>query len=314
MNILLLAPHFYGYHSVIKAEIERQGNICDSYLYPNSFLYKFFSFVFRDPSFIKPYLIWHFHHYLKKINKNYDYILVIKGSVLPSKCIMDFLRSNPQSKTVLYIWDDINLDQGELDVMHLFDRVLSYNPQDCKKYNLVFRPMFYDQSLCLNVSEKPIDLFYIASYRHNRMTFIKKVMDDVGKRQVKSLIVLRCSIFYYLSRISNIKYLKYLKIKPIPYYDMMKYLSKSKCSIELCRPNQESLSTRSFEALFTKTKVVTTNQSIKGYDFYNENNILVVDEKSPHIDLEWINRPYQDVPNEILSNYSLKKFVKDLLS
>ena len=102
-------------------------------------------------------------------------------------------------------------------------------------------------------------------------------------------------------------------LTPMKYDVMINYLGKAKCCVELCRPHQKSLSTRSFEALGTRTKVITTNQSIKNYDFYNPQNILVVDENNPIIPADWINEPYTNIKDEILNRYTLQYFVRTLL-
>lgn len=314
MNVLLIAPTFYGYHKVIQQEIERQCMACDEYLYPSGF---FYSLIYIMPFFKRYYnkiRNWHLTNFLKHNKKHYDLIIVIKGSEVSCSNYLLLKQKYKNAKFVLYIWDDIALDKEELDIVKYFHRTFSYNPEDCKRYNMNFRPMFFDQSRKLksNVA-KNIDLFYIGSYRPNRFKFVKRIIECAKEQIIKKKIILRCSIPYFLSRKENITYIDYFKFKSVPYNDMVEMLQQSKCCLELCRPGQESLSTRAFEALYTRTKVITTNSSIKNYDFYNENNILVVDEMSPNIPKGWIAQPYLELEDIILHKYSLQSFCKDLI-
>ena len=79
-------------------------------------------------------------------------------------------------------------------------------------------------------------------------------------------------------------------------------------------PGAKSLSTRPFEAIGANCKLITTNKEIQKYDFYNENNICVVDENNPQIDIDWIHSPFISIPNDILEKYSIGSFVNDLLN
>ena len=50
------------------------------------------------------------------------------------------------------------------------------------------------------------------------------------------------------------------------------------------------------------------------YDFYNPNNILVVDRETPHIDISFIHSKYHHIDDEIRKKYSLSSWLINLLS
>lgn len=314
MKVLLVSPPFYGYHSVIKSEIERQGHHCDEYLYPNGFIYVILSLFPFLKNIYNSMKDRHFRTNINKFKAAHDIVLVVKGSEISNDNHILLRQINPNAKFILYIWDDIKLDVGELNVMKYYDSVFSYNSKDCEKYSLNFRPMFYDQSIVIdNDSIKDIDLFYIASYRPDRLHFINRVIKSVKIHRTTNVIILRCSFLNFLSRIENLAFKELFKFRKVPYNEMMRLLCRSKCSIELCRPGQESLSTRSFEALYTKTKVVTTNKTIENYDFYHPSNVLIVDEFNPVIPYDWIHIPFKELDPNIMEKYSLYTFVKELI-
>ena len=62
-----------------------------------------------------------------------------------------------------------------------------------------------------------------------------------------------------------------------------------------------------------KKKIITTNIHVKDFDFYNQNNFLIIDRDNPQIDEEFFESEYLPVKEDVLYNYSPKKFVETLL-
>jgi hypothetical protein len=71
---------------------------------------------------------------------------------------------------------------------------------------------------------------------------------------------------------------------------------------------------RTIEVLGANRKLITTNTSISKYDFYNQNNILVVDRYNPKIPEVFFKLPNKELPSEIYSKYSIKDWIKDVFS
>ena len=73
-----------------------------------------------------------------------------------------------------------------------------------------------------------------------------------------------------------------------------KLILKSKIIVEIQRNDQIGLSFRIFEALGYRKKLVTTNTDVVNYDFYNPQNILVIDENNIEIPFPqrtvWMNK------------------------
>ena len=77
-------------------------------------------------------------------------------------------------------------------------------------------------------------------------------------------------------------------------------------------PYQTSLSTRAHEAMAARRKYITTNKHIMDYEYYNPNNVLVVDINNPIIPKGFLETPFEPVPEEILYKYSVRGLVNDL--
>lgn len=314
MKVLLISSAFYGYHCVIRKGIEKLGFECDEYIFAHGFLYNILSILPISGKISDKLRDNHFKRHISRYAHPYDKIVVIKGSCISNENHRLLRELNPAAKFSLYIWDDIALDMGELDIMQYYDKVFSYNPQDCLKYNMIFRPMFFDNTIDKPAMKKDIDLFYIASYRKNRIKFIEKVLENTKAYRIRYKVILKSSLPFFFSRCDNIKHWRFFRFHALPYQEMYSFLNRSRCSIELCRPGQEALSTRAFESLYTQTKIITTNESIKDYDFYCADNVLVVDENNPSIPEWWIKTPFYHIDKCILEKYSLDSFCSELLT
>ena len=314
LKVLLISHKFYDYHNVIKDGIERLGYDCDGYCFANGFLYRLFLHIPYCEKISKKIRENHFRRHIPKYANPYDFVIVVRGSALSVKNHELLRQLNPSSKFSLYIWDDIAYDVEELAIRHFYDKVFSYNPQECKKYGMIFRPMFYDNSIDNGGLNKDIDIFYIGTSRSNRADFMDRIVENTKSYGLKYKIIIRSNLYRFLIDRKKVHHWRYSNFRNVSYYEMFTYLKRSVCSVELCPQGQEALTTRAFEALYTKTKIITTNRSISQYDFYNPSNVLIVDEENPVIPVEWIQEPFCEIEKSVLDKYSLDVFCRELLS
>ena len=71
---------------------------------------------------------------------------------------------------------------------------------------------------------------------------------------------------------------------------------------------------RTIEMVGMNKKLITTNQTIKDYDFYNPKNISVVDRKNVVIDDEFLHTSYEPLSKEMYQKYSLQCWILEVLS
>ena len=95
--------------------------------------------------------------------------------------------------------------------------------------------------------------------------------------------------------------------------DIANVIKKTRTIIDIQHPKQSGLTMRTLEIVGMKKKIITTNSDIVNYDFYNENNIAIIDRKSPLIDKNFINSPYVELDLAIYEYYSIKKWCLDVL-
>lgn len=321
-RILMFSP--YGctkhYGEAIKEELERRGAVVDDYdERPSQAAY--IKIIIR---LFKKKIPQIFDKYIKNIievnkEKDYDYILICRGEAFTPYSIKTLRKAYPRTTIILYLWDVMH-ECAMDDVISVCDKVLSFDPEDAKKHNIEFRPTFFVKDY-LNVKDTidyKYDIEFICTLYHPRQKLIKILKSKFNAQQL--------SFFTYLYVPGFIKYLqelvfhfpfypfKEIKLKPISIPQTIEILNDTRCILDINPPYQVSLSTRAHEAMAAKRKYITTNKHIVDYEYYNPNNILIIDHENPIIPKEFIESPYEDIEEEIKYKYSVSGLVDDLFS
>lgn len=316
-NCILIIPPFFEYPQIIeKALTGYFDNVYLIYSTPSGFLYKFSSFI-QSKGLCRYFLNKQSYSIKKWINKNVkdvEFILIVKASLLSVDLLRWLKFKWPNSKMVQYLWDNISTDPEAISTLTIFDENYSFSPEDCKIYGMRFRPFFFNPVTI--PQKKSIDIACIASFSLDRAILLEKIL--ISNQDLN----LNNKLFWHIkgSRALFYKYRKYTKyLRPylrnssIKYNRMLKIMGQSKAQIDIPNPKQQGLTTRSFESLWTKTKIITTNPNIQKYDFYNETNILILNKDNMTIDKEWLNKPFEDLPAGKIEKYSVDSFVSDLI-
>lgn len=80
------------------------------------------------------------------------------------------------------------------------------------------------------------------------------------------------------------------------------------------RENQTGLSFRVFEAMALEKKLITNNQFIKKYSFYNPNNILVIENENYNFSPEFIYSKYEPLPEHVFNEYTIDNWVSKIFN
>ena len=63
-----------------------------------------------------------------------------------------------------------------------------------------------------------------------------------------------------------------------------------------------------------KKKIITNNPTVKDYDFYNAENILIIDEDLSNFSTAFFETPYQDLPPDVYRKYTLENWVETVFN
>ncbi|MBB6332001.1 hypothetical protein HNP24_002951 [Chryseobacterium sediminis] len=217
-------------------------------------------------------------------------------------------------RLVTYLYDNLERVPVE-DKLYLFDKVFSFDYIDVTKHGFEKLTNYIYLPHCSKEIQQPeMDLFYITSYDNRRVSLIKLLAKKLIEQGLKFQIMIigKKSWKHQLTNIfmtvpKNLFLI--FSIKKIPHNDLPKYYKNSKVLLDLMREGQYGLSFRVFEAMSLEKKIITDNEAIKTYDFYNPNNILILNKNISNLDKSFFETPYEKIPEEIYYRYTLDSWV-----
>jgi hypothetical protein len=250
-----------------------------------------------------------------------DIVVVINPECLTLNILNQIKIVTKASKYILYMWDSFSNKKYARKLIPFFDKTLTFDPDDAEKLQLVFRPLFfYFGKRNEKIYQEMIDMSFVGTGHSDRVKII-----EIIKKQCKDLklrysfyLYLQSPLIYLFHKITNksFKDIKntYFHYKPITYNDYINISKISKVIIDIEHPKQKGLTMRTFEVLGNKKKLITTNSTIRNYDFYNDFNILIIDRIKPSITQEFIERKYQEISEELFYKYSIDGWLEDIFS
>ena len=318
MNILLIGMNFYNYEVMIKEELEEQGHNVDLMNdVPDNF-----TTVRRmcSQKFVNRYVQKFQEKELKKREKeNYDLVLVIVGRFLTEEFFQTLKSRNKDTRFILYLWDDVARVENFEMVKAYYDAVFSFDPIDCKNEGFKFLPLFYTKEFVPDDRTKKYDIYSAVSEHSDRIHIIKQIIAQNKDKKLLFFInmgrygYMRWKINKTLKKQSDIPEMKYVP-SPIDKKDNIEYMKDSVAILDIQFSTQKGLTIRTLESLACKTKLITTNPTIKLYDFYHPNNIYVLDRENPKMDWGFLSLPYCDNSQEVYEKYSLKEWAKTIIA
>ena len=108
--------------------------------------------------------------------------------------------------------------------------------------------------------------------------------------------------------------ISFIHINSIDKRQVSEILSDTNYIIDINHPKQIGLTMRTIEMLGLRRKILTTNEYIKTYDFYNSKNKIVIDRKNIEANLSDISDSYEHVDENIYNKYTLKSWLMDILN
>lgn len=322
-NVLLFAANLFGYEIEIKSKMEQMGATVDYFdeRPSNSFLSK--ALIRINRNFLGKEIEKYYDNIIKKTEgKEYDYIIFIKGESVSKSILSKMKKIHPHAQMILYLWDSIKNNKNALNNIEKFDKILSFDKNDVKKYGFIFRPLFYIDNYKEIAHQKPssyYDVLFVGTVHSDRYFYVKEIEKQINEygKQIYVYFFFRSVILYFRKKLFDKTYKNVRKkdfhFSSIPKKELINLVSKSKSLLDAQHPNQTGLTMRTIEALGAKRKLITTNAEIKEYDFYKCENILVVDRKVPIINKEFFETPYIEIEDEIYKKYSIEAWVNDII-
>jgi len=319
-RILFVSPPFFNYYKYISDELTGMGAIVHYYderNHPSSVE----KIIYRTVPQMLISKVRNYYSGIIESEKDFhpDYVLFNSPESVDELSIKRMKQAFPEAKFILYMWDSLE-NKNAKNVYQLFDRTLSFDQNDCRKYHMTFRPLFYIKTMqAQRVDSYKYDFSFIGTIHSDRAEILYKLKQYCDEHGL--------TYFYYLYIPGNLLYTlrkatdgyvrkleKYIHLEPTDKRTIAEISENTRCVIDINHPKQTGLTMRTIEMLGLHQKILTTNQNVKGYDFYEPGNQLVIDRDEIKVDKDLLAKPYTDVPEDIYEKYSIHSFVMDIFS
>ena len=321
MQALLIAPRYFGYETDIVEELQRQGAQVD--MLPDR---PFESPLFKAATRFRPELTRSvadrfFAERLEQLaRRQYDLILVVQGESVTCSTLSAMRAAYPRARLVFYTWDSLkNKPFARANLRH-YDDCLSFDPVDSKRHGMRYRPLFFSRGF-----ERPVpamfeyDISFVGTVHSDRYRVVRRVAEALPAGAHAHWYLYMQAPWMYLARrlfthaVAGSRRADF-RFQTLNKAAVQQIFFDSKAVLNIEHPKQTGLTMRTIETVGSGTKLITTNAAVREYDFYDRNNICVVDRTDPFIDPSFLETPYAAVPAHIYQRYRLSQWVNDTCS
>jgi len=318
-SVLLIAPQYFGYDVLIAKFMRDMGVDVD--LLPdrplNSNAGK--AVMRLNRNLAMPFADRYFKDKISNFGrKSYDAILVIQGEGV-SPMLLSWIRSvYPTTPLTWYLWDSFENKPALHENLPYFDAVFSFDHKDSKDYGMALQPLFFSPTWAQIVhAERKFDLCFIGTGHEDRFPLVRSLKHAHQDKCFFSFLFLPSPMLYAWRRLSD-RNLRGstagdFSFGKMTQAEVQNIVAQSEVVLDVQHPAQRGLTMRTVETMGARKKLITTNPSVRQYDFYNENNILVIDRKNPVIPESFFQAEYSPLDPSVVEKYTVLGFLRALL-
>lgn len=304
-KILIIAPYAFGYTKHIHKQLQRHQGVDSQILYLDqpAFVYKNVLHRLRNSvskifgKNLKKTFV--FERIIKEVEQlgQQDIVFIIRPDLLDDSTLQ-FIKERTH-KFLAYYYDSTRRFPRKVAIIPFFDTIYSYDKLDVDTYNFKFLTNYIFDESEHNTHEY---LFFNISTNDYRFPLIEALAAYLKHKKWSY------NIQVYNGSEMQSEHVKIItKQKSI--VEVSELIKASKIIVEIQRTEQIGLSFRIFEALGHRKKLITTNTDIKNYDFYNPQNILVVDMHNIQIPEAFVTSSYLEIDDTIIAPYRIQHWV-----
>ena len=302
MKILIVGPYFFSYTKAISKEINRRNTKCFTYneIHSNSVIVKIayrlnLSFLFRKK------IISHRETLYSFIDDNQiSDVLFISPDVISEDFLIEVKK---RAKVHLYMWDGFKNKKNAFSVLKYFNTKASFDMFDCQHHGMNYVPLFAESEYCSRSVKKKYDMSFCGTIHSDRPSWIKTLLKYSNENRLRvGLFLYYYSPLLLFIRLALIKFcfdlFSKVSYEPFSKEEIADLFRESRVVVDLTHPNQNGLTSRTFEALRTGSKLATNNKNCKILEKDFPSRIFVFGENDfqekklldfIHLDVEFLN-------------------------
>lgn len=304
MRITIISYDNWGLNQKLVDHLQQQNKHEVTHINFHSFQFNYSNFLQRIynvilKTFFKKNLkhIFYGKEILKRLNhhEQQDLIITIKGDFIDPEYVQKIKTFS--KKNVAFFNDSAKRCPKIKRVCHLFDQSYSFEKDDCKNLGMSFLTNWIFTTPDIN-KEYLYQISNVSSM-DNRFRTLDSISTQLKKMSIKyKFIVLKNKKDYKSNSLE-------ITTKKLSLEEINKLNQESQTLLDINRAHQSGLSFRVFECLGYNKKLITTNEDVKNYDFYNPANILIIDKNNPIIDADFFDKNYEPISENIYFKYTI---------
>lgn len=224
-------------------------------------------------------------------------------------------KINPSCQVFLFIWNIIDKNHQNYKLFTDKNAIYSTDRGCCKKYHFKYNHMFYTRSLYHPYSAKYQNrLFFIGTDkgRAGYLSNLKRKLEKSGLTCDIRVVVTSDKYF------DNPSLAGLVTKASLSYEEYCREIEHSGVLLDINQRGQRALTMRVMEAIYFSKKLITNNEDIVHYPFYNENNVYLLPKKLSQISVseikDFLERPFLPYPEEVLSYYDFEHWKRQFLT
>lgn len=224
--------------------------------------------------------IWYYSFIGYKFLYNRPICFIIDPYYLSKKDYVDYFiwlkKHCHNSKFVLFFEDLICKYEKDIDLVYwrsFFDIIISFDREESLKNDIEYHPTVSSYVNVEKSDDIPESDFYMLIQAKDRLPKIINLYKHLASKNFKCV--------FFVSNVSKEKRdlsdeIHYIDT-PISYKDNLKYISKTKCIVELMQGGAIGYTLRLWEAILYDKKLVTDNRCLLDSEFYDDRYIDIID-------------------------------------
>lgn len=319
-RILLIAPRFFGYERDIATALRARGARVD-WLADRPYDTPVMAAATRfAPHVVLPFADRLYRAELETLAPGaYNHILVINGQTVSGGFLRSLRREFPMARLTLYMWDSLDNRRRVAENFELFDRVSSFDPLTVNSYGVTLRPLFYTRvGPPLTTETTRFDASFIGTAHSDRYAVVSRLRDALSPNlRTFWYLYLQARWLYFAYKLTNRAMTgakqEDFAFDPLDKPRFQEVATQTLAVVDIEHPRQRGLTMRTFETVGLSRKLITTNALIENYDFYDKDNIMVIDRNDPQVSSEFFTSDFRPLSTELLRKYSIDGWIDDVL-
>ncbi len=213
------------------------------------------------------------------------------------------IRPYTNAKVVLFFWNHFKEEHFDLlkaaENEPAIDEIYHFDFLEAREIGLKHNSSFYSKNMVMPKVEVTSDLFF-GGTNHGRKEQAERYKQEFEKRGLKP--------DYFILPLKGNEQAGYLS-----YTEYLERTAHSRGILELVREGQRGVTLRTFESLYFKKKLVTDNEAVRYYQFYDPQNIFLLQERSLDELSDFLAAPYHTIDPIILEFFDAKEWAKRFL-